>query len=136
MKNVMSLPIEQRYLTKKAFCSGSSKGNKYKTAKKIGCSAITVSTAIQYCANPWPIVKSGRTKKLQSHHILFIESCTITDLHLTNAQIADLLVQVFDDIDSCSPNILMNARHELTFQFSPPRRSVYVSPNAMKKRVD
>lgn len=66
----------------------------------------------------------------------FFQSCTITFAHLTNAQIADLLVQVFDDIDSCCANTVMNARHELQFQFSPPRRSVYVSPNAQKKRVD
>ena len=104
MKNIMSLPFEARFLcindVRKQFCHENVKS----TAAAIGCAENTVRSAMSYCEHPTILGHQGLTKKLKKHHLLFIEAQTYIEPRITNEQLAQFIVEHFDDITSCSAN--------------------------------
>ena len=116
MKNIMSLPVESRYLCINDICKQFCQGNVKSTAASIGCCQNTVRSALNYCRHPGTLGHQGRTKKLKKHHLLFIEAQTYIEPHITNEQLAEFIKEHFDDITSCSANTVMRARHEIGFQ--------------------
>ena len=68
MKNIMSLPVESRYLCINDICKQFCQGNVKSTAASIGCCQNTVRSAYNYCRHPGTLGHQGRTKKLKKHH--------------------------------------------------------------------
>ena len=136
MKSIMSLPIEERYGCLSDLCERQFNGNCYKTAAFVGCSVNTVKNAVNRIRYPGPFAKHGPEPKLKAHHLLFIEIETELDHYITNKQLAEKLVQRFQDIDKCSENTVRTARKSLGLKYSPPRQIVKLNEQARRKRIE
>ena len=101
MKSILSLPVDERYRFIYALFTQQFNGDARKTSEFCGCSLNTVKNAISRIEHPSPFGKKGPEPIIKPHHLIFIEVQTQLDHYLTNEQLAELLVQNFEDITHC-----------------------------------
>lgn len=132
----MNLPQDQRYQCLNWIASNVFNGNANQTAKFVGCSYNTVRNAMSWSQNMTKIIKPGPEPMIKEHHLIYILAQTQSNHYLTNKQLADMLMENFNDISHISENTVGTARHKSGLIYAPPRKTVLISESKRKTRIN
>ena len=128
-KVLLKLPIDQRYdYIRKTYNRVNQ--NVEKCAQILEISKNTVYHAIRK-STPTPRIYE---KKLKEEHKTYIYIRTMQDPHISGEKLSHELNDIFDL--SVSDRTINKFRVEDGLKYRPPIRSVYISPQAAKKRYD
>jgi transposase len=131
--SIHSLHIAERYAIYNAFYQQPEQSIAT-TANFFGISTNTVRNTLQWQPIPTVPIKRGRKSVLGPQEILHIETATIAKRRITGEQLAQELLELFGV--EVSAKTVNRARETSGFSYLNPVRSVFLTPDAMRKRIN